>query len=206
MIERMSPLDSPGGRNRRTDPRAHPTMTAATLLTSVRILLLAPLFSLVASRPEGSWASLGVLLAAGLTDVIDGRLARALNQVTRLGAMLDLMADRLLTLTVVVALAASGALRGGFLVAGLILAARAVVVAGFGETAPGLDFKVTSIEKVKITLQFLGFGLLLAPSCFQIGGLGQHVLGGWTLVASAVLTCFTVAGYTGAALARLKDA
>jgi cardiolipin synthase len=180
-------------------------VTAATLVTSARILFLAPLFVLAAGRPDGSWAALGVLLAAGLTDVIDGRLARALNQVTRLGAMLDLMADRLLTLTVVVGLAASGALKGGFLVAGLILAARAVVVAGYGEAVAGLGFRVTLIEKVKIGLQFLGFGLLLAPSVFAAAGLSQHALGGWALVASALLTCFTVAGYTRATLAGLGE-
>jgi phosphatidylglycerophosphate synthase len=178
-------------------------LTIANLVTSIRILLLAPLFALIASRPEGSWAALVLLVTAGLTDIADGQLARRLNQVSGLGAMLDLIADRLLILAVVLALAASGAIKGWALAAGFVLAARGSVVASFGEAVPGLGIRVTSIEKVKIALQFLGFGLLIAPAVFQAGGMGQHALGGLALVASAALTGVTVAGYTRLTLARL---
>ncbi len=63
-------------------------------LTLLRILLI-PVFIglLVYQRYE---YALGVLLAAGLTDALDGTIARVANQRTRLGAYLDPLADKLL--------------------------------------------------------------------------------------------------------------
>jgi len=162
-------------------------------VTSLRILLLPLLLWLLSQTGDTfRWAALAVLAVAGLTDVIDGRLARALGEVSRLGAMLDLIADRLLSLSVLVGLIASGELRGGFMVAGVVLLARDLVVASFGEAAPGLAIKVTRLERVKITLQFAAFGLLAAPPALPIP---QYDLGRWTLAASAALACVALVGY-----------
>ncbi|SDE34632.1 CDP-diacylglycerol--glycerol-3-phosphate 3-phosphatidyltransferase [Paenibacillus sp. UNCCL117] len=49
-----------------------------------------------------------VLLAAGITDVLDGYWARRHNQVTALGSMLDPLADKLMMLTVILSLVFSG--------------------------------------------------------------------------------------------------
>lgn len=49
-----------------------------------------------------------ILLVAGLTDVLDGYLARKNNQVTELGSMLDPLADKLMMLTVILSLLFSG--------------------------------------------------------------------------------------------------
>ena len=177
----------------------------ANFVTSTRIALLVPLFFLVQAGPSGSWAALAVFLLAGLTDVIDGRLARALNQVSRFGAMLDLLADRLLTLTVVVGLTSGGALKGTFLVAALVLIARDLVVASFGEAVPNLGFEVNNIEKLKITFQFLAIGLLITPTFFEIGGIDQHEIGRCALVFSAILTCVTLITYSRRTLAMLGE-
>ena len=53
------------------------------------------------------WA-VGVLMAAGLSDWLDGKIARALNQGSRLGQVLDPAADRLYIAATVVALAVRG--------------------------------------------------------------------------------------------------
>jgi phosphatidylglycerophosphate synthase len=175
----------------------------SNLVTTLRILLLAPLaYFLADPQPELSWAALIVFLLAGFTDVVDGRLARALNEVSRFGAMLDLIADRLLTLVVVLSLIADGALRGAALAAGLVLVARDVVVASFGEAAAGLNLRVTIAERVKITLQFLGFGLLIAPSLSVLGP--QRVLGQASLELSAALCVVTVAAYARSTVLRLR--
>jgi len=130
-------------------------------------------------------AALGVFLLAGLTDVLDGRVARALGEVSRLGAVLDLIADRLLTLAVVGGLIARGELPGAWLAAGVALVARDLVVASFGETLPDFGLKVSPLERVKIALQFAGFGLLIAPPILT--GFPQLEVGRWTLGASAGL-------------------
>jgi CDP-diacylglycerol--glycerol-3-phosphate 3-phosphatidyltransferase len=176
----------------------------SNLVTSSRILLLAPLFwFLTRTGDTDRWIALGLFLLAGFTDIIDGRLARALDEVSRLGAMLDLVADRLLTLAVLTGLIASGELSGPYLAAGVILVARDLVVASFGEAVPGLGLKVSVIEKIKITLQFLAFGLLIAPPFAQIGGVGVHTMGCAALAASALIACVTIVAYARLAAGRL---
>jgi len=70
------------------------------------------------------WA-VGLLVAAGLSDWLDGKIARALNQASRLGQVLDPAADRLYIAATVVALAVRGIIPW-WLVA--VLAAREVTV------------------------------------------------------------------------------
>jgi len=99
--------------------------------------------------------------------------------------MLDLIADRLLTLSVLTGLIASGELQGLALASGLVLVARDLIVASFGEAAPGLNIKVSALERVKIGFQFLAFGLLIAPPLWSASGpQAQHALGADALMAS----------------------
>ncbi len=53
----------------------------------------------------GDWWALGLLAAAGLSDWLDGRIARALGQQSRLGEVLDPAADRLYIVATIIALA-----------------------------------------------------------------------------------------------------
>jgi cardiolipin synthase (CMP-forming) len=53
----------------------------------------------------GDWWAVGLLIAAGVSDWLDGKIARALNQQSRLGQMLDPAADRLYIVATVIALA-----------------------------------------------------------------------------------------------------
>ncbi|MBE1536066.1 CDP-alcohol phosphatidyltransferase family protein [Actinomadura algeriensis] len=53
---------------------------------------------------EADWWALGLLVAAGLSDWLDGKLARALNQTSKLGMVLDPAADRLYILATLVGL------------------------------------------------------------------------------------------------------
>jgi len=163
-------------------------------LTVARLILLAPLVVLLArGGVTNQWAALGVFLLAGLTDILDGRVARALGEVSRLGAMLDLIADRMLTLAVVGGLVAGEELSGAWLLAGAVLVARDLVVASFGETLPDFGAKVSPLERVKIALQFTGFGLLIMPPFLAAVPLDR--IGRWALAASAALALVTLALY-----------
>jgi cardiolipin synthase len=73
----------------------------------------------------GDWWALGLLAAAGLSDWLDGKIARALNQQSRIGEILDPAADRLYIVCTVVALAIR-AIIGWWLVA--VLAARELLL------------------------------------------------------------------------------
>jgi cardiolipin synthase (CMP-forming) len=68
-------------------------------------LLGVPLFLWLVLGPEADGWALAVLAASGVTDYLDGYLARRLNQTSRLGQILDPVADRLYILAVVIGLA-----------------------------------------------------------------------------------------------------
>jgi cardiolipin synthase (CMP-forming) len=74
----------------------------------------------------GDWWAVGLLIASGVSDWLDGKIARALNQQSRLGQLLDPAADRLYIVATVVALAVR-AIIPWWLVA--LLAAREVLMA-----------------------------------------------------------------------------
>jgi cardiolipin synthase len=74
---------------------AEPVFTVANQLTMLRMALV-PAFVLLALDRQFTWA-LVVFVVAGVTDALDGYVARHANQSTRLGAMLDPVADKLLT-------------------------------------------------------------------------------------------------------------
>ena len=77
-------------------------LTVANQLTFLRILVI-PAFVLLVIYDYLGWALL-VFIAAGLTDALDGVIARRGNQRTSLGAWLDPMADKLLVVTTFVVL------------------------------------------------------------------------------------------------------
>jgi cardiolipin synthase len=66
----------------------------------------------------GDWWAFGLLAAAGLSDWLDGKIARAMNQQSRIGELLDPAADRLYIVSTVIALAIRGII-GWWLVAAL---------------------------------------------------------------------------------------
>jgi len=76
------------------------------LLSSLRILLV-PVFLWLLLH-QLFLAAIAVLAFAGLTDFLDGYLARKLNQTTKLGKMLDPVADRLYIFATLLALSATG--------------------------------------------------------------------------------------------------
>jgi cardiolipin synthase len=81
-------------------------LTPANQLTLLRVLLI-PAFVILVVYGELGWA-LVVFVAAGLTDLFDGLIARRSGQRTSLGAWLDPMADKLLLVTTFVVLTLPG--------------------------------------------------------------------------------------------------
>ncbi len=79
-------------------------VTIPNLLSVVRIVLL-PVFLWLVLGPEEDVLALLVLVVSGVTDYLDGKRARRLNQTSKIGAILDPVADRLYILAVVVGLA-----------------------------------------------------------------------------------------------------
>jgi cardiolipin synthase len=98
--------------------------TVPNAISMVRIILIVVFVFLLINNHD-AWA-VGALVVAGISDFLDGFLARRWNQITTLGRLLDPAADRLLTIAVVVAFAVRGIVPWWLLA---ILLVRDVVVA-----------------------------------------------------------------------------
>jgi cardiolipin synthase (CMP-forming) len=100
-------------------------LTVPNALSFVRLLGV-PLFLWLLLGPRADGWALVVLVASGVTDWLDGRLARALDQYSRLGELLDPLADRLYTVATLVAFLIRGIVPWWVLV---LIIGRDVVVA-----------------------------------------------------------------------------
>ena len=69
----------------------------ANYITASRILLIFPIIFFISGDDNPSnWMALGLFVIAGLTDHLDGYIARKTKTTSDLGALLDLIADKLL--------------------------------------------------------------------------------------------------------------
>lgn len=78
-------------------------VTIPNLLSLLRLLGV-PLFLWLVLGPQADGAALAVLIIAGITDYLDGRIARATGTSSRLGQLLDPLADRLYILATLIGL------------------------------------------------------------------------------------------------------
>jgi cardiolipin synthase (CMP-forming) len=88
----------------RDDARRSAVWTLPNAVSAFRLLGV-PLFLWLVLGPEADVLALLLLMVSGITDWLDGYLARRLNQTSKLGEILDPVADRLYILAVVVGLA-----------------------------------------------------------------------------------------------------
>jgi cardiolipin synthase (CMP-forming) len=88
----------------RDDARDSAVWTLPNAVSALRLLGV-PVFLWLVLGPEADVLALVLLMFSGFTDWLDGYLARRLNQASRLGEILDPVADRLYILAVVVGLA-----------------------------------------------------------------------------------------------------
>lgn len=158
-------------------------------LISLGRLLLVPVFAglLLAGRPV---AALVVFATAAVSDAVDGFLARALDQRTPLGAVLDPLADKLLGLAALVLLAVSGALPVWLLAVSLL---RDVVVLGFGITVRRKVYRMV-VEPTRIS-KYATFSVMVAVVLALVSGVpGAAEVSPWTAVAATVAAeCLVVA-------------
>ncbi|HZN45181.1 MAG TPA: CDP-diacylglycerol--glycerol-3-phosphate 3-phosphatidyltransferase, partial [Nitrospiraceae bacterium] len=157
------------------------------VLTLTRILLI-PVFVLlfVVPTPDRSLAAAVVFVIAAMTDLLDGYLARRRGQVTKLGRLLDPIADKLLVLSALIVLVQVD--RVGALVAILIIA-REVAVTGIRAIAAteGMIISAEVTGKYKMALQVIAIVLLILEGTVLSEFGNVHLAGIVTLYFSVVL-------------------
>jgi len=78
-------------------------MNVPNILTTMRFFLIPVFVVIIFSDSEHAlMVSLGVFLIAGITDVLDGFIARKYNLITKFGTVMDPLADKLMLLTVLI--------------------------------------------------------------------------------------------------------
>lgn len=157
--------------------------TSANMITVGRLVLAGP--SLVLIHRDGStWATVGLWFVLSMSDLADGYLARREGP-TRSGAFLDPIADKVLVLGALWALADIDAAPWAPLV---VIAAREVTVSVVRVLAGrrGVSLPARRLGKYKTFLQNSAIGLVLLPWTARYVGFQQSVL--WAAVAFTVVS------------------
>jgi cardiolipin synthase (CMP-forming) len=159
------------------------TLSLPNLLTYGRIaavpLVVACMYG-QAILQGGLWlrlVALFIFIAAGVTDFFDGYLARSWGQQSKLGRMLDPIADKLLVSSCLLMLAADETIKGWSLFAAIIILCREILVSGLREYLAELrvSVPVTQLAKWKTALQLVAIGFLLG------GEAVDYILPQWLL-------------------------
>jgi cardiolipin synthase (CMP-forming) len=95
-----------GGSVARPDPGGR-VLTVPNAISMARLAGV-PVFLWLVLGPKADWWAVGLLIAAGASDWLDGKIARAWNQQSRLGQVLDPAADRLYIAATLIGLAVRG--------------------------------------------------------------------------------------------------
>ena len=142
----------------------------ANYTTTLRILLIFPI--LIMASPEagpGNWIALVLFVIAGITDHLDGYVARRTGSSSSLGALLDLVADKLLiivTLFYLISYESSLML----LIPSLVIIIREIVISSFRQLLTEKEgsnpVKVTFLAKSKTTLQIFALSFLIISPNF----------------------------------------
>ena len=148
-------------------------MNLPNKLTVGRIVLV-PFFvaALLIDFPCNYVVALLIFIAASITDMLDGKIARKRNLVTDFGKFADPLADKILVLALMIILLEQKSLLPGFAVT--IILAREFIVTGFRIIAASKNVVIAAgwLGKIKTNLQFLMVILLLlngtAPSTIGI--------------------------------------
>jgi CDP-diacylglycerol--glycerol-3-phosphate 3-phosphatidyltransferase len=158
--------------------------TIPNILTVLR-LLAAPgvAFAFVIfDRPNADWIAFGLFILAELTDWIDGKLARAWQQESNFGRMLDPIADKAMVVIALAVIVGLWGMKSLILVPVAFILLREVFVSGLREFlgAKASRLKVTYLAKWKTTAQMVAIPVLLLAGVFEWDRRhGQYWVSGW---------------------------
>ena len=152
--------------------------TVPNILTVLRLLaapLLAVMF-LYFTRPHADWIALVLFVGAAITDWFDGYLARAWGQQTRLGAMLDPIADKAMVVIALMVIIGFSSWSPWLVLPATVILFREVFVSGLREFLGDVSgtLAVTKLAKWKTTLQMVAIAVLFSQGIFE------HYFGMWT--------------------------
>ncbi|MCK9275343.1 MAG: CDP-diacylglycerol--glycerol-3-phosphate 3-phosphatidyltransferase [Syntrophales bacterium] len=162
-------------------------------ITMLRIAIIPVLFLLLLSPGRAMSLVIAVFFVlAALTDLLDGYIARKYNIVTRMGKLLDPIADKLIVSTAMIMMIPIGRIPA-WIVA--IIICRDVLVDGIRSIASseGLIIEASWIGKRKTLCQIIAVTALLIH--YPLLGLNAHAVGIVTLYIALILTLWSGVDY-----------
>ncbi|MDA7808785.1 CDP-diacylglycerol--glycerol-3-phosphate 3-phosphatidyltransferase [Candidatus Pelagibacter sp.] len=134
------------------------------ILTIGRIIIV-PFFVLAFYLPGfyGDLTACVLFVIASFTDFLDGMLARMMGEESKLGELLDPIADKIIVATALILLVMSGTIKHYEVIAAIIILTREILISGLREfLARGqIKLPVTTLAKLKTFLQMVAIALLL---------------------------------------------
>lgn len=145
--------------------------TIPNILTVLR-LAAAPGVALafaIFDRPYADWIAFGLFIVAALTDWVDGKLARAWQQESNFGRMLDPIADKAMVVIALAVIVGLWGMKALLLVPIAFILLREIFVSGLREFlgSKAGKLKVTNLAKWKTTAQMVAIPVLLLAGVFE---------------------------------------
>lgn len=161
-------------------------MTIPNIITIVRLILV-PLIIVAIAQMEWAFA-FGIFVVAGISDAVDGMIARRFNMHSELGAYLDALADKALLVSIYVTLSLIGALPvwlAVIVVARDLMIVSAIIVSWLMNRP--VPIKPLLISKLNTTAQISFAAIVLGAKAFAM------TLGPFEGVGVAIVATLTVA-------------
>ncbi len=134
------------------------------ILTIGRIIIV-PIFVVTFFIPGlfGDLIPFFLFVIASFTDYLDGLLARLFKEESKLGELLDPIADKILVAAALILLVMNGTIKNYEVIAAIIILTREILISGLREfLAKGqVTMQVTSLSKLKTVIQMVSIAILL---------------------------------------------
>jgi len=168
------------------------------ILTIGRIILV-PVFILTFYLPGalGDWIPFFIFLLASFTDFLDGLLARLYKEESKLGELLDPIADKIIVAAALILLVMERIIINYEVVAAIIILTREILISGLREflAKVQVSMPVNSLAKFKTFIQMFAIAILLTgesgSKLINFGDYNAHSIGIFLLWIAAFLTLYT---------------
>ncbi len=161
-------------------------MNLANRLTMIRIILV-PIFMvfLLTRIPGGRfWAAI-IFIIAAITDGLDGYIARSRQQITKLGKLIDPLADKLLITAALISLVELGRLPGWI---AIVIIGREFAVTGLRvvKAEEGIIIPASKLGKLKTISQVIAVLIIMLENFFY--PFAHFPIGHWAMYIAVIIT------------------
>tara|TARA_B100002051_G_scaffold252544_1_gene265744 strand:+ start:157 stop:726 length:570 start_codon:yes stop_codon:yes gene_type:complete len=168
------------------------------ILTIGRIILT-PIFigTFYLPGPMGDWIPFFIFLLASFTDFLDGLLARLYKEESKLGELLDPIADKIIVASALILLVMDDTIKDYEIIAAIIILIREILISGLREFLAKVQVKmpVNKLAKIKTFIQMCAIAILLTGesgnTLVNFADFNAHSIGIIFLWLAAFLTVYT---------------